>query len=196
MIKENNGFYLRLYDGLRTVEAQAKMGVSEIVKANPHWLEEPRLLSPAGAGAHPRGMAIDVTLEYADGTLPDMGTEFDYLAQDSSAAHNPAHRDYQDVSTAVRENRQILTDAFMDAARLLALPLVPLPQEWWDFRFSDEYYGGFAPISAAQLPDDWKMCLDSPRDGAGAPIAEQDLQTRRDEVVRDVQDAFTRYLEL
>ena len=53
------------------------------VKDNLHWLEEPRLLSPPGAGGHLRGMAIDIGLEDAQGRLLDMGTVFDYLAEDS-----------------------------------------------------------------------------------------------------------------
>src|SRR5690606_17236675 len=99
-----------------------------------HWLEEPnRLLSPPGGGAHPRGMAIDMSLQTADGRDVDMGTVFDYLAENAAAEHNPAHRDYPQMSDEVRTNRAILTKAMIEAARDLGLPLAPLPQEWWDF---------------------------------------------------------------
>lgn len=59
---QRSGVSFVLYDGLRTSDAQAKMAESAIVKANPQWMEEPRLLSPPGSGAHPRGMAIDISL--------------------------------------------------------------------------------------------------------------------------------------
>ncbi|MCB1318379.1 MAG: hypothetical protein KDK27_20575, partial [Leptospiraceae bacterium] len=66
--RERHGLSLIIHDGLRTVDAQARMLETRAVKANPHWVEnEPRLLSPPGAGGHPRGMAVDVTLADLDG---------------------------------------------------------------------------------------------------------------------------------
>ena len=53
-----HGWTLVLKDGLRPIEAQAALMETAIVKRNPHWLSEPRLLSGPGQGAHPRGMAI------------------------------------------------------------------------------------------------------------------------------------------
>ena len=88
------GYRMVLYDGLRTTTAQEKMLHTQRVKDNPHWLEVPRLLSPPGAGAHPRGMAIDLSLETVDGLLLDMGTVFDFLANNAAATHNAAHRQY------------------------------------------------------------------------------------------------------
>ncbi len=76
---ERYGLYFSLRDSLRTKEAQTLMQQADIVRRNPHWCEEPnRLLSPPGAGAHPRGMAMDLVLEDKDGGLIDMGTPFDY----------------------------------------------------------------------------------------------------------------------
>ncbi|MFN3700943.1 MAG: M15 family metallopeptidase [Alphaproteobacteria bacterium] len=142
-----------LYDGLRTTEAQALMAEAEIVKANPHWLSPPRLLSPAGAGAHPRAMAIDIGLEdEAAAALIDMGTVFDHLAEDSGPAHNPAHRDYHGLAPLHRQNRIILDTAMQRAAALLKTPLTLLPQEWWDFRLPEEVYGQYAPLADSDLP--------------------------------------------
>jgi len=141
-----------LYDGLRTVEAQGAMAQSEIVKANPQWLEPPRLLSPPGAGAHPRGMAIDIGLKDQTGGLIDMGTDFDYLAENSSPAENPAHRDYPHLTVAVRQNRAKLDQAMIKAAEMLNLPLYLLPQEWWDFRLPESLYSAYAPLSDSDLP--------------------------------------------
>ncbi|MFP4312935.1 MAG: M15 family metallopeptidase [Alphaproteobacteria bacterium] len=151
------GYNLVLYDGLRTVEAQSKMAESGIVKANPHWMEEPRLLSPPGAGAHPRGMAIDMSLLDKGGCLVDMGTEFDYLAADQGADHNPAHRSYTRLETAHKKNRDMLNEAVCKAAFDLDYDLDFLAQEWWDFRFKKEYYEQFSPLSDDDLPPEMRM---------------------------------------
>jgi D-alanyl-D-alanine dipeptidase len=158
-IHDTYGLDLVLYDGLRTTTAQERMQNSPITTANLHWLEEPgRLLSPPGAGAHPRGMAIDLTLCDALGTLLDMGTVFDHLAEDPSPEHNPAHREYADLSADARHNRSVLSDEMMNAAQSTGHDLLPLPQEWWDFRFPAEIYNQYAPLSDDDLPDDMKMC--------------------------------------
>lgn len=157
-LHEAYGYTLVLYDGLRTIEAQEKMQKSDIVQANPHWLKEPgRLLSPPGAGAHPRGMAIDVSICAEEGTLLDMGTVFDHLAEDSSPAHNPAHRAYPHHSAQINQNRAILNNAMLGAAEKLGHTLFALPQEWWDFRFDADKYAQYAPLSDTDLPDAMKM---------------------------------------
>lgn len=141
------GLRFVLYDGLRTTDAQEKMLHSQAVKQNPQWLEEPRLLSPPGAGAHPRAMAIDCSLETLDGALLDMGTPFDDLT-----AH--AHRD----ALIAQDNRAKLEAYMMRAANALDLPLWPLPQEWWDFRMPAEIYEHFAPLSDEDLPPAMRLC--------------------------------------
>ena len=160
-IHEQSGFECVLYDGLRTIEAQKRMANSPIARANPHWLEQPnRLLSPPGGGAHPRGMAIDLSILGSDGAPLDMGTAFDYLAEDASAEHNPAHRDHPNISTEAQSNRALLTDAMVKAAAMLSTPLMPLPQEWWDFRLPTKTYERYAPLSDADLPPDMRMTQD------------------------------------
>lgn len=143
-------------DALRTIEAQEKMRVTDIVKANPHWLEEPnRLLSPPGRGGHPRGMAVDITLLDQAGKEVDMGTVFDYLSPDRK--NNPAARDYRDFPAGILENRKFLEDCMLRAAAEKGHALLPLPQEWWDFRFYPEYSNNFAPISDHDLPPSMRM---------------------------------------
>jgi D-alanyl-D-alanine dipeptidase len=150
------GWYFELKDCLRTIEAQAAMAQTDIVKANPHWLEEPnRLLSPPGKGGHPRGQAVDIILIDANGEALDMGTPFDYLTPDRTV--NPAARSYRDLSAEVLLRRQQLESWMMQAAASLGLPLWPLPQEWWDFRFTKEYYDQYAPVADADLPPDMRV---------------------------------------
>ncbi len=54
-LHKKHGWVLVLKDGLRTIEAQARMMETEIVRQNPQWLIEPRMLSSPGQGGHPRG---------------------------------------------------------------------------------------------------------------------------------------------
>ena len=141
-----------LYDGLRTTDAQEKMMHTQRVQDNPHWLREPRLLSPPGAGGHPRGMAIDIGLESLDGDLLDMGTLFDFLAENPDMAHNPAHRDFRGHDPKIMENRRKLDNSMLLAAQDLNIPLLLLPQEWWDFRLPPETFNRFKPLSETDLP--------------------------------------------
>jgi D-alanyl-D-alanine dipeptidase len=151
------GYVFVLKDGLRTVEAQEKIVNTAIVKANPHWLQEPRLFSPPGKGGHPRGMAIDVILETVGGQKLDMGTEFDYLTTDPNI--NPAARDFPNISDNAKQNRKILEDTMVLAARDLDKPLLPLPAEWWDFRFPKEILDQYKPLSDYDLPAGMRMTI-------------------------------------
>ena len=150
------GFRMVLHDGLRTTDAQARMLETRAVKSNLHWLAEPRLLSPPGAGAHPRGMAIDCSIETPDGDLLDMGTPFDFLAEDPGPEANPAHRSHPDHSQQIMENRNLLTHAMLKTAEDNGVELLPLPQEWWDYRLPD--YEDYEPLSDAELPAEMRMC--------------------------------------
>ena len=146
LLHARHGWTLVLKDGLRPVEAQAALMETDIVKRNPHWLGEPRLLSGPGQGAHPRGMAIDVSVQGVD-----MGTVFDAMVPESA-------RDYRGYDEEILQNREWLEKAFTDAAQTLELPLLPLPSEWWDFRLPAHYNGSYAPLSDADLPPPLKMC--------------------------------------
>lgn len=143
-------------DCLRPVEAQAAMMETDIVKANPHWIQEPnRLLSPPGKGGHPRGMAVDIILIDENGGEVDMGTRFDYLSPDRN--NNPAARNYTGFSAAVLSHRKLLEDCMMGAAKEAGRELLPLPQEWWDFRFPYAYANLYEPVSDKALPPDMQM---------------------------------------
>jgi len=153
---KKTGLIFEVKDCLRTYEAQSLMRETDIVKAHPQWLEEPgRLLSPPGAGGHPRGMAVDIILVDKNGEEIDMGTRFDFLTEDR--ANNPAARNYTKFSQAILDNRQVLEDSMMQAAAEADRELLPLPQEWWDFRFPKSYSEQFEPIRDADLPPEMRM---------------------------------------
>ncbi len=146
---------LECKDCLRPLEAQQKIIDSDIVRAHPQWLEEPRLFSPPGKGGHPRGMAVDVALVTENGDPVDMGTPFDFMPEDR--ANNPSARSYQGFSEEIQRNRLLLEMCMTEAAKEAGSEILPLPQEWWDFRFMPEYYNAYAPISDVDLPPDMRM---------------------------------------
>ncbi len=155
--KQLHGHSFVLYDGLRTTDAQEKMLHAKRVQENPQWLQEPVLLAPPGRGAHPRGMAIDVSLEDKNGRLLDMGTPFDFLVEDQRPLHNPAHRQHPKLSKEAVFNRSYLAQSMLTAAEQLGRKILPLPQEWWDFRLLADFYNQYAPLSDADLPSEMKM---------------------------------------
>ncbi len=151
------GAVMVLKDGLRSVNAQKAMQETAAAKANPHWCAPgpARLLSPPGAGGHPRGMAVDATLASLDGTEWDMGTHFDYLTTDP--AYNPAARSCRDFSDDVLRARARLEQIFIEAAAACQQDIVLLPSEWWDFRLPAAFSGQFAPLADSDLPPAMRM---------------------------------------
>ena len=154
---ERHGYIFVLRDGLRPIEAQAGMQETEIVKAHPEWCREPdRLLSNPGQGGHPRGMAIDITLETENGQVVPMGTGFDSF--DKKPCGMPvAHRENNDLPDDILANRKILETAMVDAAVYFGREILPLPQEWWDFRFRADVVMQYAPLSDYDLPNGMKV---------------------------------------
>lgn len=154
----SQGLQMVLADGLRPIEAQAAMGQTPKVLAHPHWtMEGPNMLiSKPGTGAHPRGMAVDIWLEDANGVRLDMGTDFDYFTE--NAADNPAARGYAHLSRTAKANRALLDGFMQEAADACGFELFMLPSEWWDYRAPAHVYEQYAPISDADLPADKKMC--------------------------------------
>ncbi|HPD82265.1 MAG: M15 family metallopeptidase [Alphaproteobacteria bacterium] len=152
ILNKKYGWVLELKDCLRTVEAQAAMQETDIVKAHPEWcIDGPdRMLSPPGLGAHPRAMAIDVCVFDKNNEEVNMGTPFDHMGPESA-------RNYQNFSKAVLDHRKKLEDAFILSAKMLALPLYLVASEWWDFRLPAEIYNKYSPLSDADLPEQMQM---------------------------------------
>ncbi|HNQ91903.1 MAG TPA: M15 family metallopeptidase [Alphaproteobacteria bacterium] len=150
-LHKKTGWMMVIKDCLRPIEAQQKMVRTEIVRANPHWLEEPRFLSPPGLGGHPRGMAVDITALDHNGCSIDFGTPFDKFSDSPLPQHNRAHREHPDLPEFVQENRRKLDEAMVYAAQKTGQELILLSTEWWDFRFPPARSAKFAPISDADL---------------------------------------------
>lgn len=153
-----DGYTFLLFDGYRSYEAQEKMAQSKAAQENPSWMEEPnRLLSPPGAGAHPRGMAIDCTLLDSGGQEIDMGTVFDLLSEIPTEAHNPAHRRFTNLHETHAKNRDLLNGYLISAAQDLDISLHLLDTEWWDFRLPADIYNQYQPLKEGELPQDMRM---------------------------------------
>ncbi len=163
---EKHGVRFVLHDGLRTTDAQKHMEKIAIAQGNGAWLEEPRMLSPEGSGAHPRGMAIDIMLEDEDGHPLDKGTPFDLMSPDSSPAGNRAHRDHPHLTPAQQYIRAIEREAMEQAALELKIDLTCLPEEHWDYRIAADISNQHAPLADADLPPQMR-CVNP--DLAGGP---------------------------
>lgn len=174
-IHQGHGWTLVLKDGLRPIEAQKILIETDIVRNNPHWLEEPRLLSSPGQGAHPRAMAIDVSVQDKNGQPVDMGTVFDEMTPQSA-------RSFKDFSEGILQNRETLESAFMTAAAALNIPLLPLPSEWWDFRIPASHSGQYAPLSDADLPSPLRMCA--------APAADEAAEEKMAALAKDIANSL------
>lgn len=167
LVRKRAGASLVLYDGLRTTTVQALICDTPIVKAHPHWTAEGplRMFAPPGKGGHPRGMAIDLSVRGADGQMLDMGTIVDALpAGGADKDQNPAHREYDFLTDSVRQNRDLLTHAFLDAAKVLNRTIRPLPSEWWDYRFTDDVYNAYAPLADEDVPPSLRLSDTVPLD--------------------------------
>lgn len=188
-LRRHYGWTTLLKDGLRTVEAQAMMQDTDIVKANPHWsgaVPEKRLLSAPGNGAHPRAMAIDVGFTDKDGREVDMGTPFDFFTSDPD--DNPAARAFTGLKDDILERRRIVEDVFLSAAAAQGLPLVPLASEWWDYRFPAEIYNAFPALHDAALPEWMRMT------GRPHPIMPPDIKAGFDKRAQTLLNALDEYL--
>lgn len=151
ILNRAHDYTLEIQDCLRTTEAQEAMEKTKIVQANPEWLQEPnRMVSPPGHGAHPRGMAIDVGMLDSNGDQIDMGTPFDDMDKKS-------YRSYDGFAPKILQNRLTLENAFMKSANLLGHDFLPLPSEWWDYRFPAETYRKYEALSDKNLPPQMQM---------------------------------------
>lgn len=131
------GSKMRLYDCLRPTEAQ-KFMKSFKDRLNIDY----NMLSDPGTGGHPRGMAIDCALVPENAPYAvcatDYGTAFDdldFIRQADGSYIAKAHRNnLTGISFTAKQNRLQLEVIMQKAALSANIALMPLPQEWWDFR--------------------------------------------------------------
>lgn len=156
LARKRHDWTIKINDCLRPVDAQKNMtAYSTDIDSS--------LLSAPGQGAHPRAMAIDIEPLDEKGHPINMGTPFDHFVKDVLKDGNPAARDYTNFSEDkalcehIIENRDKLTATMLDAAEILQIEILPLPQEWWDFRFPVHIWQDYAPLYESDLPNHQKM---------------------------------------
>lgn len=122
------GYRLRLFDGFRPVEAQWRLWRA---LPDPMFIADPRIGSH-----HSRGVAVDLTLDGADGRPLDMGTGFDDMTPAS-------HHGRADPALEIQRNRALLlgvmTAAGWDHNRY----------EWWHYQLPDA--GGYPLLSESAV---------------------------------------------
>lgn len=121
----NKGYKLKLLDCYRPQSAQQKL-----------WDTKPdkRYVAPPEKGSmHSRGVAVDLTLEYLDGTEVDMGTPYDFFGR-------KAWPSFTDLDVNIIRHRNLLSSAMKDQGFTQAR------SEWWHFSIS----------GLGQALDDWE----------------------------------------
>lgn len=81
----------------------------------------------ARRSGHSRGSTVDLTLETLDGSVLDMGSEFDFFGVQSWP-------DYPRLAVQQRANRLLLRTL------MLGHGFKPYPKEWWHFTLAAEPY--------------------------------------------------------
>lgn len=122
--KEQPGFHIVIWDAARPQLVQQKLW--DHVKGGPLM---PYVSSPGRGSLHNLGMAIDITVARADGSLLDMGTDFDDFSEKAWAKY--AVEDSL-VKLAKLSRRQVLNRRILRTI-LIKAGFIQLPQEWWHF---------------------------------------------------------------
>lgn len=167
------GWKFLLLDALRPTEAQAKMySICErdfsVAAAKLNKVVSD-LVAPAGKGAHPRGLAVDLAPITERGELIDMGGHFDQFWKPFSLRSQTFDSPFSS-DAEILQRRADLESIMQETGGKHGLPLsCKISDEWWDFRPVPDYYNGFVPLSNAELPDKMRMLPEdklSPRDYA------------------------------
>lgn len=116
-----------VFDGLRTVDAAARMG-----NQRPDLVASGLLAAP-GKSAHNKGMAVDSMMFDAEGREIGMGGHFDHTDMTT------VHRLYQGpaISDAAKNHRILREQAVQRAALKNHRLIAPLRPEFWDDRFPE-----------------------------------------------------------
>lgn len=154
LLFKQHGWHLKIMDSLRVIEAQAAM--QAVAKAN-GWSED--YVSAPGGGAHPRAMAIDIVpIDANTAALIAMGSYFDHFESLSNRDFTNFSSDAE-VNARILSNRKALDEAMLQAAEEMQMKdqLYLLPSEWWDYRFTEEIWSQYPPLSDADLPKEMQL---------------------------------------
>lgn len=123
------GYSLVIKDAFRSCEAQYTMGLFD----NSAELLKQGFISRTAQGAHPLGMAIDLTLKFR-GASVDAGSVFDdFTFDENNEARSSRVR--KALTKEQIENQRVLEKSMLRAALSCGNLIMPLENENWDFRF-------------------------------------------------------------
>lgn len=105
-----------IFDCYRPLSLQKKM--FDIVKNSDY------VADPQKASKHNRGCALDVSLADKNGTLLNMGTDFDDFSENSHYANT-------NLDSEERKNRKILRNLMAEFG------FIPYDKEWWHFNYKN-----------------------------------------------------------
>ena len=128
---ETRRLSLKVYDCYRPLSVQKLMW--KIVP------DDRYVANPVNGSRHNRGSAVDVTLVDKFGKELEMPTGFDDFS-------DRAHRDYNNVSKAAKENRRTLE------AAMIKRGFIALQTEWWHFDAKDWKQSPLLNISFEAIP--------------------------------------------
>ncbi len=120
--RENPEMHFVIFDAARPLYAQEEL--RKTVRGTPfsHFVS-----SPKPGGMHNFGMAVDLTIQNPDGTLMDMGTDFDsFEAAAGKQGEELALKSGRLNKTQI-QNRNFLRRLMKEAG------FIALPSEWWHF---------------------------------------------------------------
>lgn len=118
-ILKEKGYGLLMFDCYRPRPYQQRL-----------WDKVPdaRYVTPPAKGSmHNRGLAVDLTLVDSEGTMVDMGTDYDFFGE-------RAYQTFTDLPEEVLAHRKLLNET-MDA-----VGFKPIRTEWWHFSLRGSSY--------------------------------------------------------
>jgi D-alanyl-D-alanine dipeptidase len=116
------GYKFRIFDGLRPRSVQRKMWAK--VKGTP---DEKYVADPEKGSVHNFGMALDLTIQDAQGKELDMGTPYDSFQRLAQPRYEDEFVKAGKLSAAQMENRKLLRKLMEGAG------FKNIPNEWWHF---------------------------------------------------------------
>lgn len=134
------GLSLLIKECYRPIQVQQGFWVGEtkyLRKKFPLWTEKEiydecsKFVAPLDVAPHTTGGAVDLTLIDDQGLWLDMGTEFNASSMETKDA---TYTFAKNISTAARENRNILIEVMTQAG------FVNYPTEWWHWSYGDKYW--------------------------------------------------------
>lgn len=121
--KEHPGYHFVIFDASRPINVQRTMYA--VVRDTPLKVY---VANGARGGRHNYGVAVDLSIADAEGTLLDMGTDFDFFGEEAHTDQEARLVKEGKITKEAQRNRQLLRSV-MDRVGLRCYT-----REWWHFQ--------------------------------------------------------------